>query len=221
MPVDATVDAQQLPAGTVLYVPFETSPSNMTIEDAARAHVVTCRTTCPTLVPGIRGNAFEFDATNPDVLQVSYAADLDPSAGFTIAAWIRMNALPPGPYFCVLGKPIGVDADNSHALCVDTAGVALYHSGTDAGTDNVSGSTVSVGQWHHLAMTWDGTTKRGYLDGVLDGMRVVPVENDSSPISIGADLNSGTPAHPLNGALDEVWVINRPLSDAEIQTLAQ
>lgn len=210
-----------LPAGAVLYLPFENAPVGATVEDVARGHAVACRTTCPGVMPGMRGNAYAFDRGGPDVLQAPYTADLDPSAGFTIAVWIRMNALPTSTYYCVLGKAVGAGSSNSHALCVRDDTLAFYHSGTAAGTDNLTGSPVAVGEWHHLAMTWDGTTKRGYLDGIADGMRAVPVENDTNPIVIGADLNTGMPVYPLDGALDEVWVFDRALDAAEIRLLAQ
>lgn len=219
--VDIDVDTlPDAPTGAVLHLAFDTAPSGSMVEDSARGHAVSCRTTCPTLVPGVRGNAYLFEETNPDVLLAPYVPDLDPSAGFTLAVWIRMNALPPGPYYCVLGKPVGAAGFNSHALCVDSTGNAFYHSGTVAGTDNLTGSAMSILSWHHLAMTWDGATKRGYLDGIPDGTRSVSVENDTNPISVGADLNSGNPAYPMDGALDEVWVFDRPLDPAEIAALA-
>jgi len=218
---DGMRDGPILPSGAVLYLPFESPPVGSAVVDVVRGHAVSCRTTCPTLTTGRRGSAYAFNSAGPDVLEVPYLADLDPSAGFTIAVWIRMNVLPTTQYYCVLGKPVGAGTFNSHALCVENTGDAFYHSGTTAGTDNVTGSVVPILQWHHLAMTWDGTTKRGYLDGVPDGMRAVSVENDANPIVVGADLNSGAPAYPLDGALDEVLVFDRPLSVSEIQTLAQ
>ena len=218
---DAVTDGAALPPGAVLYLPFSAAPAGGLVDDAAGGHTVMCRTTCPTVVAGKHGNAYAFVPTNPDVLVVPYAPDLDPSAGFTIAVWLLMSSPPTSTYFCVLGKPVGTTSFNSHALCVDMAGLAFYHSGTAAGTDNLTGTSVAVGEWHHLAMTWDGTTKRGYLDGVLDGMRDVPVENDTNPISVGADLNAGVPTYALDGSLDEVLVFDRPLGASEIQTLAQ
>jgi hypothetical protein len=75
--------------------------------------------------------------------------------------------------------------------------------------------------WHHLAMTWDGVTKRGYFDGAPDGARAVAIGNDSSPIVVGADLNSGTPAYSMDGELDEVLVWNRALAPTEIEQLVR
>ena len=80
-------------------------------------------------------------------------------------------------------------------------------------------TTVSTGDWHHVAAVYDGTTIKLYLDGVLDGSvnsSFAPT-NGSASLKIGArgdDANTR-----LNGLIDEVRIYNRALSEAEIQSL--
>jgi hypothetical protein len=73
------------------------------------------------------------------------------------------------------------------------------------------------GVWHHVAATYDGATWRLYLDGVLDGERVadaVPRFDSIQHFGLGAAFDSkGEPAGGLVGALDEVRVYARALTD--------
>jgi hypothetical protein len=87
------------------------------------------------------------------------------------------------------------------------------------------------GVWHHAAATYDGTTWRLYLDGVLEttvlvsgtGGPFTPRFDSIQHAAIGSALNStgGVGTNPqgfFNGAIDEVRVWNRALSHAEIKT---
>ena len=76
-------------------------------------------------------------------------------------------------------------------------------------------SGVEAGQWHHFAATWDGSTYRLFLDGVL-GATVdsdVPLMScNTCSMTVGAELNSANPDNytmitsPLNGYIDDLMV---------------
>lgn len=72
--------------------------------------------------------------------------------------------------------------------------------------------------WYHLAGTYDGQTLRFYINGALVGTRQVaaPIDDDKLPLRIGSD-DSGK---YFNGAMDEVAIWDRPLSEQEIASLA-
>jgi hypothetical protein len=82
-------------------------------------------------------------------------------------------------------------------------------------------TAVPLGSWHHVAATYDGGTWRLYLDGVLDGERVadaVPRFDSIQHFGLGAAFDSkGAPSGGLHGALDEVRVYSRALTDLEIR----
>ena len=73
------------------------------------------------------------------------------------------------------------------------------------------------GNWHHVATTYDGTTRRIYLNGAQVASDV-PGSNNATAANfrIGSTNNSEF----FNGTLDDVALYNNALSAAEVQSLA-
>ena len=87
------------------------------------------------------------------------------------------------------------------------------------GSSVVTGQTLQEGQWTHLAVTFDGTTAKVYIDGVVAQEGNFSFGNDiEAPMQIGAATNGG--GNPFNGALDEVRIYDIALSETEILELA-
>ncbi len=114
-----------------------------------------------------------------------------------------------------------------------------YDNGTDNGGDIVA-TTLNAAQagtnggptnfddgaWHHLAWSWTKSTgdMRFYTDGVLRHTQTSaqPIANrdlliSSSPVgALGAKRDNN---RYFRGAMDEVWVVGRALSDSDVATL--
>ncbi|MAX27138.1 MAG: hypothetical protein CMJ19_21795, partial [Phycisphaeraceae bacterium] len=67
----------------------------------------------------------------------------------------------------------------------------------------LSFGTTTAG-WHHVVVTWDGTTANGFVDGVELGPADIglPLSIDATTFSIGADFIFG--GEFLEGKIDEV-----------------
>ena len=92
--------------------------------------------------------------------------------------------------------------------------IRINHSGgyDDANTT----SSWTVNKWHHLTLSYDGTTARGYINGIE---RLTAVE----PIVLDGNIGMGciyTPGLEFEGIMDDIRFYNRTLSDNEIYTLA-
>ncbi len=73
----------------------------------------------------------------------------------------------------------------------------------------------SFNRWHHVAVTYDGTYARMYVDGKLEGVR-----NMGGPMStngIGMRFGNSWDNHQYRGGLDEVRIWNVARTQAEIQ----
>jgi hypothetical protein len=76
-------------------------------------------------------------------------------------------------------------------------------------------SDIADGRWHQLAISYDGTTARAYLDGSVIGSAPIAL-NTAIPgqgIFIGGDPNATT---PFAGSLDDVAVYQYPLTADQI-----
>jgi hypothetical protein len=78
------------------------------------------------------------------------------------------------------------------------------------------GSTLPTTQWSHLAVTFDGTTVRFYVNGTLVGSQGLgaSITARANPLRIGADANT---SQFYKGLLDDVRIYTRTQSVADIQ----
>jgi hypothetical protein len=84
--------------------------------------------------------------------------------------------------------------------------------------DNVR--EIHPGTWTHVAFTWDGTTRKLYVNGVLDGEDVPTgkLGKNSDPLEIGGRLAGNT--FMFRGLMDEFKLFNRALDADEVGKLA-
>ncbi|MFL5750463.1 MAG: LamG-like jellyroll fold domain-containing protein, partial [Chloroflexota bacterium] len=176
--------------------------------------------------------ALAFDGVN-DYVTFGAAPGLDAST-LTIETWFRWtgggtgtstgsggvaNAIPlvtkgraeqETPATVNMNYFLGIDA---------AAGVLVgdFEDSADGTNHPVTGTTtVTTNAWHHAAATYDGTTWRLYLDGVLDKSLVVgafsPEATSLQHAAIGSALTStGVAAGFFAGTIDEVriWSVAR------------
>jgi hypothetical protein len=99
----------------------------------------------------------------------------------------------------------------------DSVLVADFEEGATGTTPGLNhpvygGTSIARGVWHHAAATYDGTTWRLYLDGLLDGLSTVgqpPRWDSAQRAGLGTAFDtSGAAAGYFNGTLDEARVWN-------------
>ena len=88
---------------------------------------------------------------------------------------------------------------------------------------------VSDDKWHHVAATFDGETKRIYVDGKVDvkaatGTNMIgPKAQRYGFIGIGSEAaefnGNASPTWTFNGLMDEFLMFHRALSEDEIESL--
>jgi len=113
----------------------------------------------------------------------------------------------PSPFY-----QYGVEYSNSGNKTVD------FFFGDPSG--NLHGPyrmSATPGVWTHVAYTYDGSTVRGYLDGVerLSGADGASLEPRGNSLRLGVD---GAYQQFFNGALDDLRIYSRALTAAEIRS---
>ena len=210
-PPDATVDAFVDPS-LVAHWTFDDPPADGAIDATGRGHDATC-TSCPVHVPGLLGMGYRFDAVD-DVLYV--ADSLDFRGDMTVALWARADET--NFQISAATKLSGNGTGNTWQLELMPTDRWSFSGGT---VHYLEGGPVTVAQtWHHIAGTWDGTTKRLYVDGVLAASVASTFAYDTSQLVLGADLNPAGLDLFWDGVLDDIRVYDRPLTEDEIAVLA-
>lgn len=86
-------------------------------------------------------------------------------------------------------------------------------------TTPVQSSAVNLNQWYHVAMVYDGTSFKGYLNGVLQGSqafaRVIPTASQNYAIGAGETTSIGATAYGKFN-LAQFKMYNLPLSDKDV-----
>lgn len=189
------------------------------LSDSMMAHDGTCATaSCPTPVPGRLGTALDFDGAG-HFIDVPPSPPLETTAGFTATVWVNHAGTNSTPV-CAISKPVGTIGHNSWQICVDGGDrVVIYVF--DGGPREVYATTLTVGQWHHLAASWDGATLRGFVDGVAQvSLSTATIVFDGDGLVIGGDRDGGQPFALYPGAIDDVRLYGRALAPMEIDALA-
>ena len=201
---------------------MESVAGGVVADASGHGHDAMC-SSCPLVVAGKVGAALRFDGMT-NVLAVPDAPELDTMFGVTVAAWLWLDALPSTTYYCFLNKPLGTGANDSWQACITTGDATYFGSDLSptapTGDDLLDPTPFPGTTWKHIAITWDGTTKQIWIDGMLRTSDSAVLAFDSQPIVIGYDVDNGTPEGALAGILDEVRIYNRALSASELAALA-
>lgn len=76
---------------------------------------------------------------------------------------------------------------------------------------------ITSNEWHHIAMTYDGTTLTAYKDGASVGTDTGDLTHTTDRLLIGT--RDSLYSQYFDGIIDEVQIYNRALSAEEIRNL--
>ncbi|KQX48844.1 LamG-like jellyroll fold domain-containing protein [Paenibacillus sp. Root444D2] len=146
-------------------------------------------------------------ATTPHVLDPASPSNV---RGFTAAAWVKLDNSSGGVQLI-----LQQDGTNGKIwLCRRSDGTLETFLG---GTATISMGTIPLGTWTHVGLTYDGTTARLYLNGVLDTSHNVTANSEAvGGMIIGADKLLG---ELWNGEIDDVSIYNRKLTAQEMKDI--
>jgi hypothetical protein len=199
------------PSGLVGAWGFD-EPSGTTVTDAS-GNGNTGTISGATRTTGHSGGGLSFDGVN-DWVTVADAPSLDLTTAMTLEAWVRPSALGTTWRTVVLKEQ---PAQLVYALYAgtDTASRPSANVFTNADHGLLGPSALTTNTWTHLAMTWDQSTVRLYVNGVQVSSAALSgtARTSDSPLRIGG--NAIWPEW-FNGIIDEVRVYNRALTAAEV-----
>jgi hypothetical protein len=147
-------------------------------------------------------------------IAIPHTSAFDFTTGFTFEAWVSIK----DPN----GACVGIFGDKyTEAQWIGICGTTLrsYLHGFNTGAANSTlfdGGKVPVSDWTHIAVTYDGTTHRHYIDGeqVASRAETGNMTTSTQEIRIGSDV-----AYQFSpvGAIDEVRFWNVALTKEQIR----
>ncbi|UCG57143.1 MAG: hypothetical protein JSU70_20040 [Phycisphaerales bacterium] len=165
----------------------------------------------PQWVPGRVGDAIELDGDGDyvDIGPVGISG-MDPR---TVAGWAKASTIDIPSWTTVFGFAPVQGGDLAYAdIEVDDVGRYAVHVGSYGG-DTYSYPLIDLDtEWHHFAVTYDGSGGTFYVDGE-------PGESEEGAIGTVDEVRIGARLSVPNyfsGLIDDVRVYNRALTEAEI-----
>jgi len=171
----------------------------------------------PKWVDGKFGKGVSFDGVDDFV---GLASQPDITKGFTFSAWVKRNAETPSCQeifnnhrFFLRTQPEGEAATNPFETFVNLADGTVEPRAS-------SGVASTVKQWFFIAVTWDKTTLKIYVDGEFKGQST-RTGTLATPVNaqIGRGEQKDLNANPFNGIIDDVAFFSVVLEAGDIKTL--
>jgi len=159
------------------------------------------------LFSGAPGQAVDLGTFNPS----------ERTGMLSVSLWAKWNGLST-QWQGLIGKRTTWDAAQMmwQIEANQTTGTLSF---TRSGSGSAGAPALKVGEWTHIAVTFDKTTAKFYVNGAMTGQGAFSFgSGKDSTIEFGADNSGG--GNPFNGALDEVRLYDIVLTDAEILALA-
>jgi hypothetical protein len=225
-PIDEAPDASMFAApstvGLVAYWPFDEADAAEAADVTGDGMLAECRSgsntgggTCPGRTTGIIGNAALFSPDKNTCFTVPSMQTWAASA-FTVGAWVNTP---------ISGGSVFVhESENgcpSPELGLGSGMAGLVQLNTSDSTHNnafTPAMTVAANQWHHVAVTWDGTAQQVFVDGACDCSITPPMKPLDNPeeLTIGCYPDN---SEVYTGEIDDLRVYDRVLAADEIGAL--
>lgn len=148
--------------------------------------------------------ALDFDGSG-DYVETPYILNPGKHNSFSASAWVKLDS-----------------ASSTHVILSQDGSSGrmwLYRNSSGELSTYIGGSateattTLPTGSWHHVAVTYDGTTVRLLQDGEIVASANVSAEDETEGFVIGAkkDYSAG-----WNGQIDDVKIFNYHLTSQQI-----
>jgi RHS repeat-associated protein len=189
-------------------------PSTVAYDETA-AHWNGTYTNGPTLgAPGLLtddpSSAVTFDGTN-DIVTTSLTNTSAQTVQYSLEAWIKRSGTSTAIQIIV-----GANGNISLRIPASSTGASVTFWNGTATLAATSSASVTDGVRHHLVGTWDGTTLRIYVDGILSGSSVPGGAPATSSTGMSIGNYPGQTGYAFGGTIDEAAFYRTTLSATRI-----
>lgn len=151
-------------------------------------------------------------STGGTMVHLPDSPSLDLTTALTIEMWVAPSSAPSGG-----GTMYLFDDDGQYAIVWHNNGDLQYvWSGVNNAGNTIGGDLLPIGEWSHVAVTWNGTVWTYFVDGGVVDSRTAPGRLQTGG-SGGSRIGGNSPAgNTLFGAIDDLRIFRRALPAAQI-----
>jgi hypothetical protein len=168
---------------------------------------------------GNANSAFSFDGSSNNYINCGHSSSFNFDTAFTFTAWIYPTTTEAGVIFMkwkygVEDKYLWMRDQQIHFYLFD-----CFDS------NQLASNTIPINQWIFVVATYDGTSAKIYINGVLDVSKTASgnVNDSTADLYIGYNMSGRTYNYEVyesfNGKIDDIYIYNQALSAQEIADL--
>jgi hypothetical protein len=187
-------------------------PLNDTADQSGNGHTLTNNGTVTFASGGPTGKYADFVAASSQSLTCADHADFGGMSELTLSCWVNRD-IDAGADVGILSKFSTTDGSNQSftLVCYHGGGdTVLFEINTSGGSGSVESTTsLVVGEWTHIAATYDGATMKIYINGLLEqtAARTGTIDDSAEQFIIGARSgNTNTEASFFDGKIGGVYI---------------
>ncbi len=214
--------AKSGPLGLVAHFPLDEADGDKVVDrvDAARSGTIKGKVARS---PGKLGGALSFDGNT--FVDAGQVGSFDNTDKFSFAAWIQMQS---NEASTVLSKIDDANAFRGYDLIMEGGKLASHfvHHWPDRAFKVVTKEPLSLKEWHHIVVTYDGTRRASgvkvYVDGLAKPFEVTTDNELSGTLKTDKAFHIGKrqASVPFKGLIDDVQLYAAELSMTEVAQLA-
>jgi hypothetical protein len=179
--------------------------SGTTAHDIAHGNNGTLYNGASWFYPKIGARSVHFDGNN-DYMGVPSVSGLTGNTPHSIEAWVRVASLPANRAWIL---QLGNAGTGSHHWLIKSTGATQFGVYNGGQTQ----PSLPVGKWTHIAMTFDGTTLKSYVNGALSQSVAATFNLQGTPLTLAKAYNG---ENYFNGEIDELHIYDYVLSAGQI-----
>jgi hypothetical protein len=175
---------------------------------------------------GVVGQAFALNGADASAdIPFSPSLDFSPTGQFSIEGWV--NPAEQNAYEAIFVKSpadghwdygLYLNPNNDHQVFVYAYTPNSFMSGFNQDHVVSSTTTTTIGQWFHVAVTYDNGSWVMYVNGVPEATRSGEfITQSTGGLAIGK--KGEAPYDPFHGLLDEITIYNRTLPATDVAAI--
>lgn len=161
--------------------------------------------------------AVYFDGNSYLKLSTEAPPTLDWNSSYTSSAWVYNPSVGSGECLMVWASRDDMNMSSYTAMMYGSGSYGAAAHG-DGDVDLEFKQIPLKGEWHHLALTFDGMIEKVYVDGIIDTLWPLSLFVESSYVKIGT---SGLSTERYNGFIANAQLFDKSLNEDEIVKLME